>query len=65
VIITFGAALLGFLAGEMMLTDPAVATYLGAVSDQTVKIGGAVGALAVVAIGKWLSYSREKSNTVA
>lgn len=64
-IITFGAALLGFLAGEMMLTDPAVATYLGAVSEQTVKIGGIVGAVLVVAIGKWVSHSRQKNDAAA
>jgi YjbE family integral membrane protein len=64
-IITFGAALLGFLAGEMMLTDPAVATYVGPVSEQTVKMGGVVGALLVVALGKWLSRSRNKGTDAA
>lgn len=54
IIITIGAALLGFLAGEMLLTDPAVAQYLGAVSETTVKAAGLAGAVLVVAVGNWL-----------
>jgi hypothetical protein len=53
------------LAGEMMLTDPAVATYVGAVSEQTVKIGGVVGAVLVVLLGKWLSRSRKETDAAA
>ena len=54
IIITVGAALLGFLAGEMLLTDPAVVGYMGAFSDQALKAAGAVGAVLVVALGMWL-----------
>ena len=54
IIITIGAALLGFLAGEMLLTDPAVGQYLGAVSETTVKAAGVAGAVLVVALGNWL-----------
>nr|WP_114471879.1 TerC family protein [Pseudorhodoferax soli] len=54
IIITIGAALLGFLAGEMLLTDPAVGQYLGAVSETTVKAAGLAGAVLVVALGNWL-----------
>jgi YjbE family integral membrane protein len=54
IIITVGAALLGFLAGEMLLTDPAVTSYLGAMSEQSVTIAGLVGALLVVGLGKWM-----------
>lgn len=54
IIITIGAALLGFLAGEMLLTDPALAQYLGAVSETTVKAAGLAGAVLVVAVGNWL-----------
>ena len=54
IIITIGAALLGFLAGEMLLTDPAVGQYIGAVSETTVKAAGLVGAVLVVALGNWL-----------
>lgn len=54
IIITIGAALLGFLAGEMLLTDPAVGQYIGVVSETTVKAAGLAGAVLVVALGNWL-----------
>ena len=54
VIITLGAALLGFLAGEMVLTDPAVTTRFGLQSHTVVNIAGALGALLVVVVGKYL-----------
>ena len=54
VIITIGAALLGFLAGEMLLTDPAVTGYFGEVAEQTISFAGMVGAILVVALGTWL-----------
>ncbi len=52
-IITLGAALLGFLAGEMLLTDPAVAGYFGELPHAAIDIAGVVGALTVVALGIW------------
>jgi len=54
IIITLGAALLGFLAGEMMFTDPAVTTRFGELSHTLVNTAGAVGAALVVAVGLWL-----------
>lgn len=51
IIITIGAGLLGFLAGEMLLTDPAVNTYIGEMSHQAVTIAGLVGAALVVLVG--------------
>ncbi|RQP24486.1 TerC family protein [Piscinibacter terrae] len=52
IIITAGGALLGYLAGEMLVTDPAVKTWLGAeVSHTVANIAGGIGAAAVVAIG--------------
>ena len=53
-IITLGAALLGFLAGEMLLTDPSVTQRFGAISPTMVNAGGAIGAVIVVAVGLWL-----------
>ena len=61
IIITIGAALLGFLAGEMLLTDPAVAGYFGAASEHTVTIAGILGAVLVVAIGLWLQKRNQSS----
>ncbi len=54
IIITAGAALLGWLAGEMMLTDPAVRGWLGDVPETWVKAAGVAGAVLVVLVGKWM-----------
>jgi len=54
IIITLGAALLGFLAGEMLLTDPAVTARFGELSHTIVNTAGAIGAALVVAIGTWM-----------
>jgi YjbE family integral membrane protein len=55
IIITIGAGLLGFLAGEMLLTDPAVSTYLGVMSSMAVTLAGLVGAAFIVLTGKYLN----------
>ncbi|MHB1249273.1 MAG: TerC family protein [Polaromonas sp.] len=60
IIITIGAALLGFLAGEMLLTDPAITDRFGASAEQTVTFGGVLGAVLVVAIGTYLTRRRKK-----
>ena len=60
VIIVAGAALLGWLAGEMMLTDPAIPPRLGEPSENAVRIAGLVGAILVVIAGKLLQ-GRAKS----
>ncbi len=64
IIITIGAALLGFLAGEMLLTDPAVTTRFGAISEQTVTFGGVLGAVLVVALGTYLTKRQKKTATL-
>lgn len=61
IIITIGAALLGFLAGEMLLTDPAITTQFGAVGEQTVTFGGILGAVLVVALGTYLQRRGKNS----
>jgi YjbE family integral membrane protein len=62
VIITLGAALLGFLAGEMLLTDPAVEGWFGKMGEQTVLFGGVVGAAIVVGLGLFM---QKRSNSRA
>jgi YjbE family integral membrane protein len=54
VIIVAGAALLGWLAGEMMLTDPAVHQRFGELSHLVLRGGAAAGAVLVVVVGKLL-----------
>ncbi len=54
IIIVAGAALLGFLAGEMFLTDPALVQRVGELPHWQVNVGGAIGAALVVALGMLL-----------
>ncbi|MDB5849721.1 MAG: hypothetical protein JWP29_3473 [Rhodoferax sp.] len=62
IIITIGAALLGFLAGEMLLTDPAVTAQFGAQSELTVEIAGVIGAVIVVGLGTWMKKRAEAAH---
>jgi YjbE family integral membrane protein len=54
VIITAGAALLGWLAGEMMLGDPALRRLSGEIPVSGIRAAGIVGAVLVVAMGRLL-----------
>ena len=54
VIVTIGAALLGWVAGEMAMSDPAIADW-AAKQHALHTVVPMIGAVAVVAIGKWLS----------
>ena len=66
IIITLGAALLGFLAGEMLLTDPAVAARFGEQSHEVVNGAGAIGAAIVVVVGLWMQRRAQgRSGTAA
>jgi YjbE family integral membrane protein len=65
IIITIGAALLGFLAGEMLLTDPAVTTRFGVMGEQTVTFAGMLGAVLVVALGTYLTKRQQKKERSA
>lgn len=66
IIITFGAALLGYLAGSMLVSDKMVAPWLHQhIAETALTIGqfsvaGIIGAVFVVVIGKWLQI-RSKS----
>ena len=60
-IITFGAGLLGWIAGEIMVTDPAIAAW---VKENVAwlhdwKIAAITGAVLVVALGKWLAAKHD------
>jgi YjbE family integral membrane protein len=54
VIITLGAALLGWVAGEMAVSDPAVSGWTSQLHALHWVVP-AIGAIAVVAVGKWLT----------
>jgi YjbE family integral membrane protein len=53
VIITIGAALLGWVAGEMAFSDPAIKVWADSHHNLHF-LPSVIGALAVVAVGKWL-----------
>lgn len=55
VVITAGGALLGWIGGGMIVTDPALPKELLAGIPYAKTIAATVGALLVVAIGKWLA----------
>jgi predicted tellurium resistance membrane protein TerC len=57
-IITLGAALLGFVAGEMIMTDTAVVGFLGGEQKMLMYVAAAIGAIFVVGVGKWLDSRR-------
>jgi YjbE family integral membrane protein len=62
IIITAGAALLGYLAGEMMASDTGLSRWVGEVPHSMANIAGAVGAVAVVLVGMALQRrSRQQS----
>jgi YjbE family integral membrane protein len=54
VIIVLGAALLGFLAGGMVVTDPATAAWFQAHLSDAELVMGTAGAVLVVVAGKWM-----------
>ena len=54
IIITAGAALLGFLAGEMFVTDPASKAFFDTLPNSHI-VAGVIGAIIVVAIGMWMA----------
>jgi YjbE family integral membrane protein len=71
VIITIGGGLIGWVAGEMLVTDPALEGWLTALGMKFVAgkpmlgeiaaelVAGAVGVIFVVALGKWLARRQE------
>ena len=79
VIITVGAALIGYVAGEMLVTDPAdikwfeanahwmidfdVATIMG--HTLKLSVAGFIGAAIVIVVGKWLAARHAKADEAA
>jgi YjbE family integral membrane protein len=65
VIVTAGAALLGWVAGEMAVTDPAVKVWVDASAAWLHYGAPAVGAVAVVITGRWLARRAERREAAA
>ncbi len=54
IIVLLGAGLLGYVSGQMLLTDPGFLGLLPPLPDWSGKVAGAIGAVLVVAVGRWL-----------
>lgn len=55
IIITLGAALLGYIAGELLVTDPLLDEWTSLQAQYVHFLVPVCGALVVLAVGKWLS----------
>ncbi len=53
-IVLLGAALLGYVSGQMIFSDPGVTGFLPPLPGWSATAAGATGALLVVVIGRWL-----------
>ncbi|MBK8322744.1 MAG: TerC family protein [Betaproteobacteria bacterium] len=62
VIITLGAALLGWVSGDMAVTDPAIKDWVDANAAWLHTAAPAAGAAGVVAVGKWLASRAESQH---
>jgi YjbE family integral membrane protein len=57
-----GAGLLGFVAGELLASEPAVQSWLSGVSPHTAEYGlGAIGVAVVLGLGALLRKRRDKA----
>lgn len=59
-VITLGGALLGWIAGGMAVSDGAVTAHLGELPGWLKYACGALGAVLVVAVGKWLAHRQAR-----
>ncbi|HEX9181077.1 MAG TPA: TerC family protein [Burkholderiales bacterium] len=59
VIVTIGAGLLGWVSGEMAITDPLVKEWIEANAHWMHTVVPAAGAVLVIAVGKWLAARAE------
>lgn len=64
VVITFGGALLGWIAGDMLLGDAVVKPYLEGQPAWLKYVASTAGALLVVMIGTWLASRAERPRAV-
>lgn len=65
VIVTIGAGLLGWVAGEMAVTDPLVKVWIEANAQWMHTVVPAAGAALVIAVGKWLATRAEAAEEAA
>jgi YjbE family integral membrane protein len=59
IIITLGGGILGWVAGEMLVTDPAISAWVDGQAHWLHTFAPAMGALLVVAVGKMIAMSKQ------
>ena len=64
IIITVGGGLLGWVAGEMLITDPAVSGWVDAQAPWLHSVAPILATAAVIGAGKWFSRSTPEAPTV-
>ena len=64
IIITLGAAILGWVAGEMVITDPVLVHWIDVRADFLHWAAPIAGALFVVVVGKWLAARAAKEQGI-
>ena len=62
VIITIGAALLGWVAGDMAVSDPIVKPWVDSQAPYLHWLAPTVGAVLVIAVGKWLATRKSAAD---
>jgi YjbE family integral membrane protein len=65
IIVSIGAALIGYVAGEMLVTDPVVKDWVDANAAWLHWAAPAAGAVIVVAVGRWLAARAEAGRKLA
>jgi YjbE family integral membrane protein len=65
VIITLGGALLGFVAGEMLIGDTAISDWINTVAGFMHYVAPAAGAVLVVIVGRWLAARAQSGKALA
>jgi YjbE family integral membrane protein len=65
IVVTFGAALLGWIAGGMLVTDVVITEQFGEVTG-TMKLAAEVaGAILIVVVGRWLAARKQAAMAAA
>jgi YjbE family integral membrane protein len=65
VVVTVGAALIGFVAGQMAWQDQAIAAWTQGFGEHGEYAAAATGAAVVVAVGSWLARRAEERTMIA
>ena len=65
VIITLGGALLGFVAGEMLIGDTAISEWINTEAGFMHYVAPAAGAVLVVMVGRWLAARAQSGKALA